>query len=425
MTATRTTTKSAKRAARRGEALASPMSPAQLRYWWWQKREAERQKKRDQGAGTGTFAPSERVLAKQSSLVPVSGKSGSDQKQALPASPVSSFLAHSIAHTSLPSMLKQQDHESLAGAEPDLLTSSQPYAPTSHKTAPAVIDPHKSEVFDFLRRPVDRLDSQIALAANRVNPNGYGRLWPMLQKNQWMPDPHSFNFAAHSDAFEHGSVVNVYQACTPGLARLAREAKLFVMKIGMTARDPSARLRELNLDHYAGLIQGPNGYERCEGWQNWEALRIFAPDTARAANSPVYCLPRCLQVSLPTGLAPDRFDMMLREALDPVRLDLWIDTPNGDLHCRRHFGSKSSLRRLTAHHRQDGGLVIRPATELYVFRPEDAHLLIELSEAVIAQHLLREAMAVQPMTTRIVDKLPTSRGIYGSLRGVLRIRLNP
>ena len=438
MAKTAAKTKTAKEGAKRSKAPSGTMSAGQLRYWWWQKREAERQTARPkdmatggcarpgvarpdpgQGIGPSSARVSKEMMTCQETMTKqdwsIRNERVKDRTSAIEAALV--FVPALADPTTAPPLqagLPLRDDKQHAGMGGGVRPFLNPVPRIAHQTAPSQWQVRSAQL-DLFARPVDRLQHQIAIAANRGTSQNHGNLWPTIQRSACMPDPRTFDFAAHAAAFE-GSIINVYHACAPGLARLAREARLFVMKIGATIRDPSARLRELNLDQYASLMHGPDGYERDENWQNWEALRIFAPDAARAAISPVECLPRCLRISLPRGLSPDAFDMTLREVLDPARLDRWIDTPNGDLYCRRHGVPKSALRRFTAHHRQDGELVIRPATELYIFRREDAPLLIELIEAVIARHL-----SVHPQSKNDIGRMAVKRGadlrIFGKISG--------
>ena len=442
-------TKPARKGARWSKAPSGAMSASQLRYWWWQKREAERQKARHKEIAAGGYSnPGIARLDPGQGIGPSSARVGkemvigeqtmteqddaiykdraNDQTNATGAASV--FLPSLVYPMTAPppqTGLPLRDDKQQAGVGGGARSFLNPVPTIAHETAPSQRQVRSAQL-DLFARPVDRLQQQIAIAGNRGPSQNHGNLWPTIQRSACLPDPQTFDFAAYTAAFE-GSTVNVYQACSPGLARLASEARLFVMKIGATVRDPSARLRELNLDQYASLMLGPDGYERGENWQNWEALRIFAQEAKHADSSPVECLPRCLRVSLPDGLPPEAFDMTLREALDPARLDRWIDTPNGDLYCRRHGVPKSALRRFTAHHRQDGDLVIRPATELYIFRREDAPLLIELIEAVIARHLLQTRPASHAVIHGVSDRVrqPRVQANYGSMRGSLRVRLNP
>ena len=428
-------TKPARKGARWSKAPSGAMSASQLRFWWWQKREAERQKAQHKDLVASGIAhpglarpvpgqeigPNPANVSKKMTGEETANQNGvirreraRDQTSAIEAPVFVHAIAYSTTASPLQAALSLRDDKRQAGVGSDAVSFLNPVPTIAHETAPSKRQAGSAQL-DLFARPVDRLSHQIAIAANRGPSQNHGNLWPTIQRSACLPDPMTFDFAAHTAAFE-GSTVNVYQACSSGLARLAREARLFVMKIGATVRDPFARLRELNLDQYASLMLGPDGYERGQDWQNWEALRIFAPDAARAAISPVECLPRCLRVSLPKGLSPEAFDMALREVLDPARLDRWIDTPNGDLYCRRHGVPKSALRRFTAHHRQDGELVIRPATELYIFRREDAPLLIELIESVIARHL-----SVHPQSKNDIGRMAVKRAadlrIFGKISG--------
>ena len=213
--------------------------------------------------------------------------------------------------------------------------------------------------------------------------------WPVIGAGIDLPDGRAFDWSPHRTYFRNGTSVSVYVSISDGLCNLGKSARLSIAKIGISTRtDISPRMTEANADRYASIHEADGRLIDADGFDSWEPLRL-PPAAGPAHDSPVERLSRVLVVSLPLSLTIEAFDAALTTLLDPCRLDRWINTKDGELHCARHDVDARALRRMTAHQNADGSVRLKAVRELYVFRRrEDTDRLIAAIEGLIARHLL-------------------------------------
>lgn len=188
-------------------------------------------------------------------------------------------------------------------------------------------------------------------------------------------DPHRV-----STSMKSHEAVRVYIAGCEGLKTLSREFSLPLYKIGTTQGDLLQRLAELDADQYAANYRHGKKMITEPGFNRW-SLTTLDFDLPKAPNSPVWIEPRALRLRLPSSLAPDAFERLLRDALAGISLATWLKTAEGQRHFAELGIDLERVHRYTPYAYGAKSRVSR-AEEIYVFRRADMPQLCKIVESI-------------------------------------------
>jgi len=180
-------------------------------------------------------------------------------------------------------------------------------------------------------------------------------------------------------------------AC-PGQQVLSHRLNLPIFKVTTTTDDtPDLKVRRerLNKDRYAAWWVDNGELREDRGWNDWYLMPI--EDISSCSSSRfVSATTRGLEVLLPESMTTIDFDQRLTEALAPVRLDRWLNTPMGQLHLAALNLDGARAQRFTAYDLSSEPKRVSVAQELLIFKPrQDISRLASLADRIVAKAVLR------------------------------------
>ncbi|RYE30978.1 MAG: hypothetical protein EOP23_17475 [Hyphomicrobiales bacterium] len=244
--------------------------------------------------------------------------------------------------------------------------------------------------------------------------------WPRIGGQELLPlDDHAFTTPAFLQGYEAGRLVFIY-ACgcgqdhrnpsvANGLLGVAKRLYACLHKVSVTGQAHiRSRLRELNHHRYGCQTGSENGFPCSDrGFDNWIAQLILPLGTPLKA-SPVRVGGSCLEVRLPIDLSTEEFEERLHKHMRNAALNEWLDTEEGQAHCRQIGRNPDEFRRLTGY-----GFAtetrISKAKEFYFFRPKsrDADRLVRIAEVIIHDWV------TNPVARQLVSFKCKGQGFYG------------
>jgi hypothetical protein len=188
--------------------------------------------------------------------------------------------------------------------------------------------------------------------------------------------------------FENGRSIRVYIAGCPGMHEWARRLQIPLFKVSTTERgDLRARLAELSADAYGSATLHPGGrFIEEQGWDRWVMEHPALQQTLVPA-SPVSILPRCLEIRLPEGLLPLKFDRQLQAVLAPCAVEAFAATLDGAAYLAAMGAPPEATKRYTVYRFGDEQRISK-AQEFIIFRPRiDTDRLITACERIILGYI--------------------------------------
>lgn len=194
-----------------------------------------------------------------------------------------------------------------------------------------------------------------------------------------------YGSTAWAGAYRWATTRVAYIVQARGLARLSADlGGHSLAKVGTSAPEIiGRRWADLGATEYGAYHRAPRGYERRPGFD----VFLPAPRLQLAAQhplSPVRLSTLGVEVGLPPGLSPDRFEADLNRRLSPLRLHVFGDSEAGCALRARTGLPATALRRFY----KTGGR-FKAATEITLFRPQaDVGALARLCADIVIDAVL-------------------------------------
>lgn len=211
--------------------------------------------------------------------------------------------------------------------------------------------------------------------------------------DDWCRAPHPDHVwqAAKGQFWQQGLVVYLYVVGCTGLFQLFTMLGVPLFKIGLTTEEePSRRIGELNSKHHASHYLGREGWQACEGFDDWEHKEpvLFSNPSPLSV---VSVTASCLRIELPAGMSFGDFDKALNRRLAPVSLDRWarrLDVKEAN----RARGVDPCLGIRGTSVTCNGIRRVEDAYEIFLFRKRrEFPALVAIAEDIVLEHLRQEA----------------------------------
>lgn len=228
--------------------------------------------------------------------------------------------------------------------------------------------------------------------------------WPRIGGDRLLAlAENAFTDAPFTEGYEAGQLVFIYAAgcgqdhrnpaVANGLLGVAKRLYAALHKVSVTGQAHiRSRLRELNHHRYGCQTMSVDGYPCSDrGFDNWIA-QLILPHGKPLENSPVRVGGSCLEVRLPLHMSTEEFEERLHKTMRNAALNDWLNTAEGQAHCRQIGRHPHEFRRLTGygfgHDRR-----VSTAKEFYFFRPKsrDADRLVRIAEVIIHDWVVNSA----------------------------------
>lgn len=258
-------------------------------------------------------------------------------------------------------------------------------------------------------------DEDVATPLRRIREEGSTAAVTHFVETRWpavggddlaILDEDAFKHPTFADAYRPGHVAYVYVAGAgdtleapdhpTGLHGLGRRFSVPLFKISATgAKNALDRIKDLNLERYAGMHEADSGLVCDKGYNKWRLVLIHAPRKP-LDGAPIEARPRVIRIVLPQGLSLISFEKELHQRLREAALRQWIVSPAGRQHCARLGRDPREALRLTGYNTGEGDRVSR-ADEIYVFKPRlQGERLLTIVERIVHDYVIRSAAGNRP-----------------------------
>lgn len=245
--------------------------------------------------------------------------------------------------------------------------------------------------------------------------------WPRIAGEELLPlAQDAFTETGFVEHYEAGQLVFVYASgcgqdhrnptVANGLLGVAKRLYACLHKVSVTGQAHiRSRLRELNHHRYGCQTISQDGFACSDrGFDNWIA-QLILPLEKPLEGSPVRVGGSSLEVRLPVDLSTEEFEERLHMYMQNAALNAWLDTEEGQAHCRQIGRDPNEFRRLTGYG-FDRDTRVSTAKEFYFFRPKsrDADRLVRIAEVII-----HDWVTNPPSRTKLVSFKCKGQGFHG------------